>query len=141
MNKWPKEAQRRLVPEPRRAESSSPQALRQADSISLGSTRNPKPRMNFLCSSWAAWARRCTQHSHALIAPFHFPAGNSRKSPPPVPCVTRELTISLCSWEHLLAVPGISPPTAWPSGTCAEVDGRCMALGTCTALERSLSQM
>lgn len=112
MNKWPKEARCRLVPEPRRAESSSPQALHQADSISLGSEGNPKPRMYFLCSSRAVWAHRCTQHSHALIAPF--PVGNSRKKPPPVPRVTGEFAISPCSWEDLLAVPGFSPPQRGP---------------------------
>lgn len=100
VSKWTKKAQCRPVPEPPRAESISLQALHRADSISLGSEGDPTPGGNFPCSSRAAWARRCTQHC-ALLAPFHFPVGNSTKGPPPASGGSGELTISLCSWQHL----------------------------------------
>lgn len=106
MNKWPKKAQHRLVLEPHRAESSSPQVLHQADS--LGNKEKSQTRDEF-----SPQQLECL-HSHSLIAPFHFPVGNRRKLLPPVPCATGELPISLCSWERLLAVPGISPPQRGP---------------------------
>lgn len=108
VNKWPKKAGHRLVLQPQRAESSSPQVLHQADSSTPGTKGKSPARDEFSLQQLERL------HSHSLMAPFHFPVGNSRKRLPPVPRATGELPVSLCSWESLSAVPGIPPPQRGP---------------------------
>lgn len=82
--------------------------LHQADSITPGSKGKSQARDEFSLQQL-----ECL-HSHSLVAPFHFPVGNCRKCLLPLLCATGELPVSLCSWERLLAVPGISPPQRGP---------------------------
>lgn len=129
VNKWPKKAQHRLVLEPHRAESSSPQVLHQADSITTGSKGKSQTRDEF-----SPQQLECLR-SHSSIAPFHFPVGNCRKRLPPVPCATGELPISLCSWECLLA--GISPPQRGPWVPVLWETGAAGPLGAAGLLEEA----
>lgn len=82
--------------------------LHQADSITPGSKGKSQTREEFSLRQL-----ECL-HSHSSIVPFHFPVGNCSNRLPPVPCATGELPNSQCSWECLLAVPGISPPQRGP---------------------------